>query len=68
MLRDIETVEMAGLVAPLVPSVRFASVAGAECTPDIFVPNVEDKLEAVGAVLETIFAWGIRSAEGKGGR
>ena len=31
------------------------------------VPKLDDKLDAAGAALETIFAWGIRSADGKGG-
>lgn len=35
------------------------------CTPGVMVAGAPAKLDAVGAEVDTIWAWGIRSADGK---
>lgn len=68
LVKDIETGVTKGVEVPTLPAPpRDICVVGAGRALDAFAPNVDDKLEAVGAALETIFAWGIRSADGNGG-
>lgn len=57
LFRDMETVDiLRSELAPPTPFPRDICVVEEEATPVAVLPNVDDKLDAVGAALETICA------------